>query len=412
MQRMCDGFATFGPGRMRRALVVLMCGLPAAGKTTTAERLHAGLGGVLIRSCDVYQELGISLPDWVQRTRGFTHDVTAYEQARDAAYVRMLSLLECNLTVGAKIVIIDAVHGEPAKRRAVFRVCAAFGADPLLVWCRCDDRKETERRIMRRPRSRSGLRGERSLRLRSHRPTLGAAFPRAMRIGRGADLHIRHAARSAPLAISSRAGRSGPHRSGADGAAPRSAHAPLEARRSSIEGIGAAQSLGEELHQLQGEVRILTHEEIELRLVDLDELRLLEGDRAGRSRRLLEERHLAEHFVLGQRVNGDAADHDGHAPPLDGEHALALLTLLEDGRARGVHHGLHRVPKQAELPRLRGHLGAPEACVVDRAAVMERHSWPCPWRPSRSPMAPLARDRALRCWTPRRCSESTRPGAC
>jgi len=127
-----------------------MCGLPAAGKTTTAERLHAGLGGVLIRSCDVYQELGISLPDWVQRTRGFTHDVTAYEQARDAAYARMRGLLECHLTTGAELVIIDAVHGEPAKRRAVFHVCAAFGADPLLVWCQCHDRKETERRIMRR----------------------------------------------------------------------------------------------------------------------------------------------------------------------------------------------------------------------------------------------------------------------
>jgi predicted kinase len=147
---MCDGSATFGPGRMRHALVVLMCGLPAAGKTTTAERLHAGLGGVLIRSCDVYQELGISLPDWVQRTRGFTHDVTAYEQARDAAYARMLRLLEWHLMAGAELVIIDAVHGESAKRQAVFHVCAAFGVDPLLVWCRCDDRKETERRIMLR----------------------------------------------------------------------------------------------------------------------------------------------------------------------------------------------------------------------------------------------------------------------
>jgi|GEM_PF-2448017 len=147
---MCDGSATLGPGRMRHALVVLMCGLPAAGKTTTAERLHAGLGGVLIRSCDVYQELGISLPDWVQRTRGFTHDVTTYEQARDAAYARMLSLLECHLMAGAELVIIDAVHGESAKRQAVFHVCAAFGVDPLLVWCRCDDRKETERRIMLR----------------------------------------------------------------------------------------------------------------------------------------------------------------------------------------------------------------------------------------------------------------------
>jgi len=127
-----------------------MCGLPAAGKTTTAERLHVRLGGVLIRSCDVYQELGICLSDWVQRTSGFTHHVTAYEQARDAAYARMLSLLECHLTEGAELVIIDAVHGEPAKRRAIFHVCATFGADPLLVWCRCDDWQETERRIMGR----------------------------------------------------------------------------------------------------------------------------------------------------------------------------------------------------------------------------------------------------------------------
>src|SRR5262252_9136269 len=150
MQRMCDSFATFGPGRMRRALVVLMCGLPAAGKTTTAERLHAGLGGVLIRSCDVYQELGISLPDWVQRTRGFTHNVTAYEQARDAAYVRMLSLLECHLTAGAKIVIIDAVHGEPAKRRAVCRVGSTGGAGPLLVCGRFDSWNETDLQVRRR----------------------------------------------------------------------------------------------------------------------------------------------------------------------------------------------------------------------------------------------------------------------
>ena len=147
---MCDGSVTFRPSRNRRALVALMCGLPAAGKTTTAERLHARLGGVLIRSCDVYRELGISLPDWVERTRGFTHDVPAYEQARDAAYAKMLSLLEGYLTKGVELVIIDAVHGEPAKRRAVFHVCSTLGADPLLVWCRCDDQKETERRIMLR----------------------------------------------------------------------------------------------------------------------------------------------------------------------------------------------------------------------------------------------------------------------
>ncbi len=131
----------------RPSAVVIMCGLPASGKTTTAERLHAHAGGVLIRSCDVDQELRISLPDWLRRTEGFTRDVTAYEQARDAAYARMLSLLEEHVTAGSRLVIVDAVHGESAKRKAVFDLCAAHNLDPLLLWCRCDDRNEIERRL-------------------------------------------------------------------------------------------------------------------------------------------------------------------------------------------------------------------------------------------------------------------------
>jgi len=116
--------------------VIMMCGLPASGKTTTAERLYGYTGGVLIRSCDVYQELGISLPDWVRRTDGFTRDVTAYEEARDAAYARMLSLVKEHLTAGSRLVIVDAVHGESVKRRAVFDVCAAH-----------EDGTEIERRL-------------------------------------------------------------------------------------------------------------------------------------------------------------------------------------------------------------------------------------------------------------------------
>src|SRR5262245_7710823 len=105
-----------------------MCGLPASGKTTTAERLHARLGGVLIRSCDVYQSLGISLPDWVRRTRGFTADVDAYDRVRDAAYAEMGRRLDAVLAAGASLVIVDAVHGEPAKRAAVYAICLARGA--------------------------------------------------------------------------------------------------------------------------------------------------------------------------------------------------------------------------------------------------------------------------------------------
>ncbi len=130
--------------------VVLMCGLPASGKTTTAERLHAALNGTLIRSCDVYQRLGICLPDWVARTRGFTENVGAYERVRDQAYEEMARLLEENLAGGATSVIVDAVHGERAKRAVVFGICGRYAAASVLVCCRCDDFAEIERRLAAR----------------------------------------------------------------------------------------------------------------------------------------------------------------------------------------------------------------------------------------------------------------------
>lgn len=130
--------------------VILMCGLPASGKTTTAARLHAALGGRLIRSCDVFADLGISLPDWVRRTKGFTDGVGAYVRLRDAAYHEMARRLDAGLTADAGPIVVDAVHGEPDKRASVYAACRARGARPLLVWCRCDDLGETERRVLAR----------------------------------------------------------------------------------------------------------------------------------------------------------------------------------------------------------------------------------------------------------------------
>jgi predicted kinase len=130
--------------------VVMMCGLPASGKTTTAGRLHARLGGALIRSCDVYQDLGISVADWVRRTRGFTVDVAAYDAVRDRAYVEMARRLDVTLVARTSPVVVDAVHGEPAKRAAVYQVCRARGATPVLLVCRCDDPAEVTRRLRER----------------------------------------------------------------------------------------------------------------------------------------------------------------------------------------------------------------------------------------------------------------------
>jgi predicted kinase len=129
-----------------------MSGLPASGKTTTAGRLHAVLRGTLIRSCDVYQRLGIRLPDWVAETRGFTEGVEAYDRVRDHAYEEMARLLEETLVMGASLVIVDAVHGELSKREAVYGICLTQGATPVIVLCECDDWRETERRFVARRR--------------------------------------------------------------------------------------------------------------------------------------------------------------------------------------------------------------------------------------------------------------------
>ena len=127
----------------------MMCGLPASGKTTTAGQLYAYAGGVLIRSCDVYADLAIDLPDWVARTRGFTINVHQYDQVRDQAYDEIARRLERHLP-GPGPVILDAVYGERAKRCAIYSICRSRRADVTLVHCRCDDPDEVARRFDRR----------------------------------------------------------------------------------------------------------------------------------------------------------------------------------------------------------------------------------------------------------------------
>ncbi|MGH7331137.1 MAG: ribonucleotide-diphosphate reductase subunit beta [Candidatus Rokuibacteriota bacterium] len=117
----------------------MACGLPASGKTTTAMRLHARLGGVLIRSCDVYRQLGIVLSEWVERTQGFTANVAAYDRLRDEAYRRMARQAEASLVAGTPVAIIDAVHGERDKRQRLYETCRATRAAPIIVLCLCDD---------------------------------------------------------------------------------------------------------------------------------------------------------------------------------------------------------------------------------------------------------------------------------
>jgi predicted kinase len=104
----------------------------------------------LIRSCDIYQELGIALSEWVRRTAGFTSNVSEYDRVRDRAYVEMARRADLSLANGSPFVVIDAVHGERAKRQPLYEICAARDATPILVVCTCADFTEVRRRFRAR----------------------------------------------------------------------------------------------------------------------------------------------------------------------------------------------------------------------------------------------------------------------
>ena len=133
-----------------RPMLIMMCGLPASGKTTSSARLHASLGGVLIRSCDIYQELGIVVSEWVQRTKRFTAEIEKYNLLRDKAYLRMAGRAKEELEAGNSPVIIDFAHPDLEKRCKLYEVCLSCGATPVIVLCQCNDLEEVQRRFCAR----------------------------------------------------------------------------------------------------------------------------------------------------------------------------------------------------------------------------------------------------------------------
>lgn len=116
--------------------VVALMGRPAAGKSTLAGPLVCGLGGVLVSTARIKEDLR---PDFV------TADCFD-EELREAAYLE--AFRRCRKALRAGLVpVVDAGFFARARRRRLYEVVQPVSQGVVLVYCRCDDLAEVERRI-------------------------------------------------------------------------------------------------------------------------------------------------------------------------------------------------------------------------------------------------------------------------
>ncbi len=151
----CTTLALHHVRRSRQALV-LVGGLPGAGKSTLAAGLAAETGWALLRSDEVRREL---------RPPGGSEAVDAYTPAAVAAVYLELVRRARPILEGGESAILDASWIDAARRSEAARLAADTGSELLELCCTCDDAVATARMETR------SRRGER--RVRRHSPGPG-----------------------------------------------------------------------------------------------------------------------------------------------------------------------------------------------------------------------------------------------
>lgn len=105
----------------RRARIVLVCGPPCCGKSTTAARLAAEHGGVAV---DIDEVRSAILPESRQA-----------ESDRDTAY-RCLHLIAAKLAAaGVSLVVLAATYARSAAREALRTALSGMEADIFVIEC-------------------------------------------------------------------------------------------------------------------------------------------------------------------------------------------------------------------------------------------------------------------------------------
>jgi predicted kinase len=112
-------------------MLIILAGLPGAGKTTIARELACQIGAMYVRIDSIEQAL---------------RDAGAIPPHEDAGYCVAYAITEDNLRLG-RTVIADSVNPLSVTREAWVEVAKRAGVDAIEIEIQCSDRNEHRRRV-------------------------------------------------------------------------------------------------------------------------------------------------------------------------------------------------------------------------------------------------------------------------
>jgi hypothetical protein len=108
-------------------LIILIAGLPAAGKTTTAKRLSTGLSAILLAT-DLLRKNILEYPSYSD------------EKKRELVYEALLEQAS-DVIKKQNTIIIDATFSLKRRREMFYNLAGQNKADIIVIKCFCDEEK-------------------------------------------------------------------------------------------------------------------------------------------------------------------------------------------------------------------------------------------------------------------------------
>jgi aminoglycoside phosphotransferase family enzyme/predicted kinase len=136
------GYASLAASYHLPPALLLMCGLPACGKSTLARRLAAALDGTVLRS-DVLRKRLAGLPPTSRATADYGTGLYAADHT-ERTY-RLLGRRALDALRRGRVVVADATFSRAAWRRRLLDVATRLGYPALVVHMSCPEEVARER---------------------------------------------------------------------------------------------------------------------------------------------------------------------------------------------------------------------------------------------------------------------------